>query len=295
MAQEELSKERQEQQKEEQAQAQAKVEEAAAFDAAVAGEEPPPPAPEVPIAPPPPPPDEWANVPKVVKDELAALRKMPEQIRHLAGHIGGMKSQIEQYVAVARQTAKTGADAPTRQQITAATGSSKKWKELHEMYPEWSEGTAEYVHEYVDSRVAQLKEQTPSVDPEAIRKQVTEQVTGELTASFATRLEEATETAYAMAVVENKHPGWRKRVKTEEFKQWRVKQAPELQALAESYDPDDAITMLDHFETDRVAAARVARNKERLTGAIPATSGTQAGRLREPETEMDGYLDAFRE
>lgn len=242
-----------------------------------------------------PPVDEWEGVQPGVRKhieaqakQLEALNKIPDQMRNLAGHIGGLKSAMTAAQDAAKATAAAGTAAPDKDQIAAAGASGEKWKALKEDFPEWAEAT--------DERFAAIAaQQAPKVDVESIRKEVGESATTAAT----TAAREIAREARTLAQVDIAHDGWEETVNSAAFGDWLKGQPPAVRALGESSKPKDAIKMLDGFKADQKTAAdkaaAAAKNKQRLAGAAPVKSAHHADPryLPDKEAEERGFLSAF--
>lgn len=210
--------------------------------------------------------DEWEGVSPVVRKKLEQLESIPNQIRNLAGHIGGLKSAVEEAKTAAKTTAATGTAAPSTKEITDASGSGEKWKQLAADFPEWAEATEERFAAVLAAK------QTP-VDVEGITRTVT-------TAATAAAREAGIE-ARRLAQVDIAHEGWEETVNTAAFGTWLGAQPQEVKALAGSNNPRDAIKMLDAYKAHEQAAASTAaaavKTKQRLAGATTVKSVSVGG------------------
>jgi hypothetical protein len=101
--------------------------------------------------------------------------------------------------------------------------------------------------------------------------------------------------ADAAALVEAAHPGWEQLRQTPEFKEWRKQQKPEIEALAWSDKPEDAILMFDAFREAHPATSSktqdaTVESKPDATQGKPASQKTAA----EIKAERDKKLAAAR-
>jgi hypothetical protein len=209
---------------------------------------------------------EWEGVPKVVRDRLAALERVPGQIDKLAGNLGGLQSKLDSALTTARATAQDkGGAAPSEGQVKAALADPKAWERLKEDFPEWA-GPMEAELTALRAEIASVK----SGDPKELRESVKAEIRAELAAE----------------AVEDAHPGWQERVKTQEFVSWLKDQPEDVRALTASDRPRDAIRLLDAYKThsERAAADAEARRKkqERLAAAV-----TPKGSQEPPQTGID--------
>lgn len=213
-------------------------------------------------------PDEWEGVPPKVKAELesvsarlASFDKLPDRLRNIEGHIGGITSQLKTALAAKVAVEKSGAEAPTSDQIAQAK-SSEKWAQLKVDYPDWAEA--------MDERLATLKPAQATVDVAGIKS--------ELAKDFDTRLSEAEMRARQFARVDLKYEDWEQTINSPAYLAWIAKQPPEIRALEHSPNAKDAIQVLDAYsaaqKAAQVAAAAAAKKKaekeaqdQRLKGA----------------------------
>jgi len=88
----------------------------------------------------------------------------------------------------------------------------------------------------------------------------------------------------AELAVEQKHPNWQDRVQTPEFMGWLQRQQPEVQMLAASESPRDAIRLLDlHHEA--VNSVTSANKTQRLSSAAAIPSGRSGSSVRTKAVE----------
>lgn len=217
--------------------------------------------------------------------------KNNERLRKLEGHIGGLKSQLQQALNTAKDVKAGGKDAPTGDQITAAPIGSAKWAKLKEEFPEWGEAIEE---------VLATRTPAPKADTTDIRR--------ELATEIQTRTTEARDEARQLARLDIKHEGWEQTVVSPEFETWGFANGPneaersqfkeltrtapdkaaalqhdfakkypqwwaERGALMDSTNASDAIKLLDAFKEHQATAAQAAAVKQgktnRLAGAAP--------------------------
>ena len=215
--------------------------------------------------------DPWEGVHPTVRKNLEALNKVPDQIRNLAGHIGGLKSSIQAAKDAASTAAAAGKDAPTGAQITAAAESGPKWKQLKEDFPEWAEAAEERFG-------AMSAGSGPDVDA------ITTAASRAAVESVTPTVKEAVAEARRLAQVDLAHEGWEETISTAAFGTWLGSQKPEIKDLAASDRPKDAIKLLDSYkEFEKAAAAKAAvqaKSQQRLAGAAPVRGTTTAGPVK---------------
>lgn len=179
--------------------------------------------------------EQWlSGVPASVRESLSAIAGFQGRIRNVEGHIGGLTSVTKELKsamsAATSAAAAAGNDAPTDEQIAAAAGSSAKWSQMKEDFPEWTEAMEERL-----STVGR----GGAVDVEAIRKQVRDELAPEIASAVAV--------ARRNARVDAVHEDWEETVQTPEFSTWFDSQPEDVKALGASDKPRDAIKLLDQF------------------------------------------------
>lgn len=201
---------------------------------------------------------------KDVLERIAALeanaQSVPEQIHKLAGHLGGMKSQLNALATAKAAAQAKGADVPTDREVQAALSNPEEWKRLKEDFPEWA-GPVEAEFAALRKEIAAQRAPQPQpVDVDRIRA-------------------EAVEEAEERMALRQQHPNWKQDVKTPEFHAWLKAQNAETQALAGSRMAVDAIKLLDGYEEHRKQAqAKQAKKQEdqrRLERAVAPKGGAQ--------------------
>lgn len=216
--------------------------------------------------------EEWQKtLPKQAREMFTAVTGVTGRLRNIEGHIGGLTSQqkeIRAALTASRDAEKSGDEAPTGSQIAAASGSSEKWNQMKEDFPEWAEA--------MEERLANVKGTSqPPVDRDAIK--------AELKAELA------------LEAVEDAHEGWQETVKKPEFSTWLQSQPEEMQALAASTKPRDAIRLLNKYTGKAPAAETPPRQdpKTRLEASVAPTRGTTVAR-RETQTEQEAAEAAWK-
>lgn len=226
--------------------------------------------------------DPYAGLPQKVRDEIFGLRNTVQQlsgrVRNAEGHIGGLRTQLQRDLqAAATAAAKAGSDAPTSEQIGAASKSPAALAKLVEDYPEFG-GAVKEAMDAQAQEIAALRETITR------RPQVDE---GQATAALKDQLIDLT--------IRTKHPAWKQDVTAPDFDQWVARQPREVQALRNSNDPEDVIRLLD-IRTAQTQAKTLVEQKQdratqqRRTNALRA-AGIPAGRSAASIASKD--LDAL--
>ena len=198
-------------------------------------------------------------------DKISGLEQMLSQVtqrlRNAEGHIGGLGSQLKQQLQAAQQVTAKGGDAPTATEIRDAQKSPEAMARLKADYPEFADAMESALNERLSLIEQQLKQQLqqapaqPSVTPQEIAQLRSEMF------------------------VEVKHPGWQERVRTPEFVGWLQRQPREVQMLAASESPQDAVRLLD-LHSDAVRSATSSRT-QRLSSAAAIPSGRSGTNIRQ--------------
>lgn len=190
------------------------------------------------------------------------------------GRIGAMQRELD----VAKQaTAQTQAQKPSEAQIAAAAKSPEKWEAMKADFPEWGEA----IESMVESRLGAIKPQAaPTLDMSEIDRRVGEAVARER----RERVEE---------YVEDRHPGWKRKVNAPEFGTWFDLQPPEIKNLAQSPNARDAVRLLDLFkEHNEAPAANVQQDrKQRLQQAATQKPGSVPPPKGEADMNEDELWD----
>jgi hypothetical protein len=201
---------------------------------------------------------------RVLMDKIAGLESMLNQVtqrlRNAEGHIGGLGSQLKQQLQAAQQVAKTGGEAPTAKEIREAQANPEAMENLKRDYPEFANAMESALNERLSAMEQRLQQaqpqapQQPGIRPEDIQRMKAE------------------------LQVEVRHPGWLDRVKTPEFVGWLQRQPREVQMLAASDSPQDAIRLLDlHGDAAKTATSQ---RTQRLSAAAAIPSGRAGSNTR---------------
>jgi hypothetical protein len=200
---------------------------------------------------------------QALMDKISGLESMLTQVtqrlRNAEGHIGGLGSQLKQQLQAAQEVVKQGGEAPSAKELREAQANPAAMEDLKRDYPEFASAMESALNE----RLQQLEQrfaaqpqaqQQPTVRPEDIQR---------LRAELS---------------VEMRHPGWQSRVQTPEFVGWLQRQPREVQFLATSDSPQDAVRLLDlHEETIKASGTQ---RKQRLSSAAAIPSGRSSGNTR---------------
>lgn len=201
-------------------------------------------------------------------DKIAGLESMLGQVtnrlRNAEGHIGGLNGQLKQQQNLAKQVANSGGEAPNAEQVRQAQSSPEAMANLKRDYPEFADAMESALKQ-------QMQEQEQRI--QALLQNQKGGVSHEEIAQMRSEL-----------AVEAKHPGWQDRVQTPEFMGWLQRQQREVQMLAASESPQDAIRLLDlHNEATNSQAS--ANKTQRLSSAAAIPSGRSGSSIRTKAVE----------
>jgi hypothetical protein len=205
---------------------------------------------------------------QVLLDKIAGLESMlgqvTQRLRHAEGHIGGLNSQLKQQLQAAQQVATKGGEAPSAKEIRDAQANPEAMDALKRDYPEFASAMESALNErlsVLEQRLAQHQptQQQPVVGPNELQRMRAE------------------------LQVEVRHPGWQSRVQTPEFVGWLQRQPREVQMLAASESPQDAVRLLD-LHTDAMSSATSQRT-QRLSAAAAIPSGRPGAQARTKAVE----------
>jgi len=204
---------------------------------------------------------------QVLLDKIAGLETMLSQVtqrlRNAEGHIGGLGSQLKQQLQTAQQVSAKGGDAPTATEIRDAQRNPEAMARLKSDYPEFAEAMESALNERLSSLEQRLAQQQ-----QPAQAGVTPQEIQRLRSEMA---------------VEIRHPGWQDRVRTTEFMGWLQRQPREVQMLAASDSPQDAVRLLD-LHTEATSSASTQRT-QRLNSAAAIPSGRSGANVRQKAVE----------
>lgn len=205
---------------------------------------------------------------QILLDKISGLETMLSQVtqrlRNAEGHIGGLGSQLKQQLQAAQQVSAKGGDAPTATEIRDAQRNPEAMARLKADYPE-----------FADAMESALNERLSSLEQRLARQQQPQQQPGVSPAEISRLRSEMT--------VEVRHPGWQDRVRTTEFMGWLQRQPREVQMLAASESPQDAIRLLDLH--DEVMKTSTSQRTQRLSSAAAIPSGRSGANVRQKAVE----------
>lgn len=186
------------------------------------------------------------------------------RVRKVEGQYGGINSQLQQQLKNGRDPAE-GVETPSAKELRDAQKNPEAMAKLKTDYPEF--GAA--MEAVLDERLSGVKHEI-----EELRRQAGQP---QLTAADLDTLRNKIQ-------VEVVHPGWERTVQQPEFSGWLNRQPREVQLLAESESPQDAIRLLDLHVEARKATSRQ-NTQRRLESAAAIPSGRSAASTRAKPVE----------
>jgi hypothetical protein len=175
-----------------------------------------------------------------------------------------LNGQFKQQQQLAKQVANSGGDAPNADQIRQAQSNPEAMANLKRDYPEFADAMESALKQ-------QMQEQEQRI--QALLQNQKGGVSHEEIAQMRSEL-----------AVEAKHPGWQDRVQTPEFMGWLQRQQPEVQMLAASESPRDAIRLLD-LHNDATNSVSSQNKTQRLSSAAAIPSGRSGSSIRTKAVE----------
>lgn len=187
------------------------------------------------------------------------LSQVTQRLRNAEGHIGGLNGQLKQQLQAAKQVATTGGEAPTAKEIRAAQANPEAMDSLKRDYPEFAGAMESALNE----RLSVLEQRLQTAQPQMQQPSVTNEQINRMRSEFQ---------------VEVRHPGWLDRVSTPDFQGWLQRQPREVQMLAASESPQDAIRLLD-LHGDAAKSVSLQRT-QRLSSAASIPTGRSGSNTR---------------
>jgi len=186
------------------------------------------------------------------------LTQATGRLRNAEGHIGGLNKQLK---AAQQQATNQGFDAPNAAELAAAKADPEAMAALKRDYPEFASAMSAALKAELDVMKKQLQPQQQAALPENL-------VTADDLANMKNDI-----------FVEMHHEGWKDRVRTPQFVGWLTRQSREIQMLASSPDPRDAVRLLDlHAGKPKVSDAG-------LTSAAALPSGKGGTRVTQKSVD----------
>jgi len=241
-----------------------------------------PAAEEAPVAQAPEAKNEWEGVPDKVKTEIEGIRaslaaldpvtKLPDRLRTIEGHIGGLTSLTKELKAAMAQaktaTETMGSEAPTQEQVRVAMKDPARMKQLKEDYPDWAE-VFESELGAVYARIDEVAKGSAPVDASALKTEIASDVDKRIGAALQPAVKDAEARARTHAYLDFKHGiGWEERIGSNAFETWFAKQPKETQLLSASPSVQDASKLLSLYDAHLEKEAEKAKREKRLDRSV---------------------------
>lgn len=169
-----------------------------------------------------------------IKAKLGSLDNLSYRLKQAEGRLGSVQNAVQNANSAAEKAARMAKEAPTVEQVAAASKTDEEWEEAKAEFPEL---------EVLERRIAskEVKQEIPDVA--AIRAELETDFTKKLT---------ATQQAFETRLLDISRKGWRETAKSQEMKEWIAAQDEETQRKYYKSDKaDDAIEVLDAFDEHR--------------------------------------------
>lgn len=201
-------------------------------------------------------------------DKISGLESMlgqvTQRLRNAEGHIGGLNGQVKQQLQMAQQVASKGLDAPSAKEIREAQSDPEAMRDLKRDYPEFAQAMESALNERLSAMEKRLQAQHPVQQQAGVSQAEIQRLRAEME-------------------VEVRHPGWGDRVQTPEFRGWLERQPREVQMLATSVSPRDAIRLLDlHDDATKTVTSQ---RTQRMNAAAAIPSGRSNSSVRQKAVE----------
>lgn len=235
------------------------------------------------------------NEPTQLDQIMEQIQKLTEGHRHLAGHIGGLKSsQLELTAAMEaarKQTTTEGVTvAPTKGQVAEAAKNPEEWESLKKDFPEWADAT----EKLLGARLQNL--QAPQgPDPAELDKLVNDRVNQLIGPLRESLVDSHLDDIFSKRERNGKPIGWKEEVRTDDFGKWLNGQPEEIKALAKSPEMRDAARMLRLYESSFATPASAPdlqiqqsrQNKLANASTLPKVGSTPAAKTVDQMTDQE--------
>lgn len=204
------------------------------------------------------------------QDEV--LKETRERLKQSESRVGSLQNTLQNQKAAAEKAEadakKAEENAPSKEEIAAAAESDEAWAEMVAEYPEWTGA--------ISGKLSPLEKRL-----EALETNLAES-NGDAGNAVIEELRAEIKQIKGISKLSSAHPDWEDTVASDDFKAWIAIQAPEVHEQYASYEAEDAIAVLDFFEsregkpaaTQKTAAQIAQEKKDRLkAGRTPAGSG----------------------
>lgn len=209
----------------------------------------------------------------LTREELDALRALPNAVKTIGGRVAAMQGELTKIGTKAASTVTgDGKEAPTAAAIAAAAGDTAKWDKLAKDFPEWGEA--------INQRLEALGAKAPPVDIEAIRKQAREDAVAEAKALIEEQRE---------ADIAEDHPDWKAKLKSQPFVDWFNSQEQAYRTRLYNSNSARAISgMLTKFDLDTTQQSQQQSSSTAPAHAAAVTTTAPAIDLAAAVTKRGG-------
>jgi hypothetical protein len=213
-----------------------------------------------------------------VQGQVSELNTMATRLRKAEGKIGELNSQL----IAANEAVKGLKDAPTREEIDAAIQSKKEWEELKEDFPTWAKKFEE-MEKKLDQRIEAVGGKLP--DPTILEQQIAQNLT------LKQKKEMENYVRNGVSIIYNKYPNFREDTRSDDFKNWMASQPYSMQVRKESWNPADALMVMESYYNHKETGSVQARRNKRLAASVT----TRRGRTPRVQSETDLSDAQFRD
>ena len=230
--------------------------------------------------------DPYAGVSPALRAHIEALGGRLKQSEKRVGSLQNALTNAQVQNKQAQETARLAKEAkdnePTADEIAAAAESDKEWNELIEEFPEWGKAIGGKLE-------AEAKEWAKERKVFEGRIKVLEAKSG--TEDGVSQLE------IDKLKVSIKHPDWENTILTDDWKAFAATLPPEEQAKLSSFDPQEAIHVLNLFEDRQKIKGQGTKNtkKDKLAAASTPrrTGGKRIGINKSPDEMSEAEYRDF--
>lgn len=170
-----------------------------------------------------------------VKNLTETIGGIDYRIKQTENRIGSLQNSVRDQATAAKSAAQQVDDSPSEDETKAALVDDKKWEELKEEYPEWSD-----VMEAIGSRFA-VRDAGPSFKAALDKERET------LQTDFDKKLNDQ-QLKTEIRFVAFAHPDWQKIDNSKEFGEWLDKQDDATKQKSASSDGLEIISVLDSYK-----------------------------------------------
>jgi hypothetical protein len=228
------------------------------------------------------------------EEKKPSYEELETRLRKTEGTLGSINSRLNaMHKAGSEEAKKQKAKIPNKAIVDEAIEDPEKWKKLTEDFPEWAEGTSQYVDlavKKVSSKIIDKEDIEKYVQEhfaeasQSLRNELKQELRAEAEAQRAAEIEKA-----EVQKIDKAYPEWNNVAHSDDFLRWLRVQDQETLKLYESDYATDVIKLLDRYHGKQQKAAV----DKRLNGNIPATSRSSVTRTP-PNTEDEDFEEGFR-